>query len=92
MDEYTDREGVEWASVKALDSEPFVSRTKWFTWSAYAIVKREELTKVQEYSDPPEPERPNLLILALLHSDKKQWATSETIWIWGCSHFISNND
>lgn len=82
LDEYTDRKGVEWASVRALEGEPFVSRTKWFSWTAFAIVKRNELTDIQENPDS-EPVCPNLLILALQQSDKKQWATSETIWIWG---------
>ncbi|MFC2026260.1 hypothetical protein ACFLUC_03595, partial [Chloroflexota bacterium] len=82
LDEYKDRKGVEWASIRALDGEPFVSRTKWFNWTAYTVVKRDELSDVQENPDP-DSEHPNLLSLALQHSKKKQWATSETVWIWG---------
>ncbi|MFC2026089.1 hypothetical protein ACFLUC_02720, partial [Chloroflexota bacterium] len=71
LDEYKDRKGVEWASIRALEGEPFVSRTKWFTWTAYAVVKRDELTDVQENPNQ-EGERSNLLCLALQHADKNQ--------------------
>ena len=69
-------------SVRALYGAPFVSRPKCFTWTAYAIVKRDELTDVQENPNP-EPERPLLQNLALEHEGKKQWASGETEWIWG---------
>ena len=46
------------------------------------VVVRDELSDVRENPDT-EPDQPNLLSLALQHAEKKQWATSETIWIWG---------
>jgi hypothetical protein len=46
------------------------------------VVVRDELSDVRENSDT-EPDQPNLLSLALQHAEKKQWATSETVWIWG---------
>jgi hypothetical protein len=92
LDKYTDKKGVEWASIRALDGEPFVSRTKWFTWTAYAVVERDDLMDVQENPDS-EPKRPNLLRLSYKHADKKQWASSETVWVWGnrkCGAFLKN--
>ncbi|MFC2026091.1 hypothetical protein ACFLUC_02730 [Chloroflexota bacterium] len=46
------------------------------------VVVKDELSDVRENPDT-DSEQPNLLSLALQHADKKQWATSETIWIWG---------
>lgn len=87
LDGWQNPDGVSFASVKAVEGQPFVGGLCEPVRSAYRVVKAAELQNV--HSDPqPAPAAPNLLAMALEYADKSQWSSGETVWIYKRQVFL----
>ena len=70
-----------YAAIRAIKGKPFLRNDKWMTKTEYVTIKLDEVTDITP--DPStEPKKPNLLIMALNHVDKKQWYSGESVWLW----------
>jgi hypothetical protein len=72
--------GIQYASIKACEGEPFIGGNKWPVYTAYAIAQVDELQPIA--LEPDQVQADNLLALALLYSSKKQWYSGEVIRLW----------
>jgi hypothetical protein len=73
--------GIQYASVKACEGEPFVGGNKWPVRTAYTIAQVDELEPVND--DQPQTQPNNLLALALQYAPKGQWYSGEIVYIFG---------
>jgi hypothetical protein len=78
--DYWESGGIQYASIKSCEGEPFIAGNKWPVHTAYTIARVDELqpTELEPYQVQPD----NLLALALLYSSKKQWYSGEIIRLW----------
>ena len=70
-----------YAAIRAIEGRPFLRKDKWLTKTKYATIKLEELTDIT-HDTSFEPEKHNLLMMALAYVDKKQWYAGESVWLW----------
>jgi hypothetical protein len=78
--DYWESGGIQYASVKACEGEPFIGGDKWPVRTAYTIAQVDELKPVGLEPDQAQPD--NLLILALQYANKRQWYSGEVIRLW----------
>lgn len=69
--------GVKYAAVRAITGKPFTGGDKWPIYTEWATAATAELAHVRIDSQP-EPERSNLLTLALAQ-EKPQWESGESV-------------
>lgn len=92
LDTFTDGAGATVASVKALEGQPFTGGDKFPVHSAFTTCPAAELVNVRQDPQAEQPQRPNLLALALAEA-RPQWHSGESVWIWKGQHsgaFLKN--
>ena len=67
--------------IKAIEGKPFQSKESLMARSKYASVNLDELIDIEPDSNP-ESDDLNLLDMALAHTDKQQWYSGESVWLW----------
>jgi hypothetical protein len=70
-----------YAAIRAIEGKPFHTKDKWSSITEYATVSYSDLTDVQ-YGSENESEKSTILDMALAFSNKKQWSSGESIWLW----------
>ena len=79
--------GNKWVAIKAMKGEPFADGAKTTTRTAYLTVNVKDLQPIGG--------KPNLLTMAL-SQERKQWPTSELVWLWGnrgkSGAYLKNDD